>query len=136
MFLKLTSRTFQNFYIVEFEDAACVENAILSHCQHPKQNSGNPSIPVYSPFLWFAGNGAKDPASAPESPNEFRECSVPVFLPPKSISSDEEMAQHLSQFSTVRFLRVALNFELNFLKKIIIKPRSVVPGSAGLLVEH
>jgi len=78
----------------------------MSHCQHSKKNnsqSGNLPIPVYSPFLWFAGknNGIENQDSKKSRNVEKSENSVPIFLPPKAIDSDEELITHLSQFPTV-----------------------------------
>ena len=99
--------TFQNFYIVEFEDASCVENAVLSHSKH---NSAGSSIPVYSPFLWFAGKNENVGSDMKQS-----ESTVPVFLPPKTVDSDEGLIEHLSQFSTVNFsATAALKRNLSF----------------------
>ena len=100
----------QNFFIVEFSEEESVRHALLSHCQHSKSNknsnAGNAPIPVYSPFLWFAGNNGKQHSSdlrnRSPKPESCESSSVPIFLPPKSIDSDDELVSYLSQFSTVR----------------------------------
>jgi hypothetical protein len=55
------------------------------------------SIPVYSPFLWFAGKPGREGSVS----GDGAASDVPVFLPPKSVDTDEELIQHLAQFPTV-----------------------------------
>ena len=49
-----TSKSFQHFFVVEFEDVAAVGKAMFEVAGFDESSGGN--IPVSSPFMWFSSN--------------------------------------------------------------------------------
>lgn len=93
---------FENFFLVEFDKTSSVSEAVLKHCHHSGSSKTSGNIPVYSPFLWFTGK------LEGSTLNTHPVCTTPIFLPPKQISTDNELSEHLSQFSTLDEQMVAL----------------------------
>jgi len=65
------SKTFTDFFIVEFRSHKCVEK-VMGKAQHSEgEGGGMGPVPVYSPFLWLQGG---------KGPKKFKDCEVPVHI--------------------------------------------------------
>src|SRR5271163_4340457 len=68
----------QDFYLVELESSQCVQKS-LQHCHHRRESVAGASIPVYSPFLWFSGNGHSSSSGDLAGGGSLQ--TIPVYLP-------------------------------------------------------